>query len=220
MLDDNIIKSIHDYAKRDLPDDHFYSQLFLFISDNFVRELIIKEYKNIRFVYKILEGIQASDDLLYFEAKTQIIMYASIEEAALSWVLFEYFSNSPEVEGLLKTSVYKEYCIPPAKKNQIASALLHDSRDIIPCFKTTINVKKEKVRFDSKVNAAYKLGIISEKMKNDLIDIYEYRNTIHLEAAIKKNLDYTLKMSKKAYRRVEGLNIELSDSLRKLGLFN
>ena len=29
MLDDNIVKSINDYAKRDLPDDHFYNQLLL-----------------------------------------------------------------------------------------------------------------------------------------------------------------------------------------------
>lgn len=220
MLDNTTIETIKNYANRDLPDESFYDNLFQFITNETVRNQILKEYKNIRFVYKILEGLQVENDLLYFETKTQIIMYASIHEMVITWVLFNYFDNSPDVQELTSIKTLKRYSISPDKLVRISSALVHDSKDIIPCFEKIDSVDRTKIRFDSKVDAAYKLGLISEQMKKDLIKIFEYRNTVHIEATLKKNLDYTLEISKLAYRRVEGLNIELSNALKNMGLWN
>lgn len=48
---------------------------------------------------------------------------------------------------------------------------------------------------------------------SDLITLYEFRNTVHLEAEMKKGFDYNLKIAKLAYRRVEGLSINLSKKI-------
>lgn len=53
-------------------------------------------------------------------------------------------------------------------------------------------------------------------MADDLVKLYEYRNTVHIEAEMKKKLVYDLSMGELAYRRVEGLSIEVSNALEKL----
>lgn len=54
--------------------------------------------------------------------------------------------------------------------------------------------------------------LITEEMKKDLIEIYSYRNTIHLEAEVRKGLDYDLAIGELAYRRTEGLSMELIEA--------
>ena len=202
-------KYIKNYISKDLPKNDFYDGKFTYLSNKF-RSKIIKDYQSARKLYKILEGISDKRDLLRLECKIQIILYASIQEAVLSWVLFRYFKSTTEVKNLFESKVLKRYSIPITKLNTISSSLKHDGKDIIPCFETIQKRGKEKIRFDSKVKAALSLGIISNKMCEDLIAIYEYRNTVHVEAEIKKQIKYDLEMSELAYRKVEGLDIELT----------
>ena len=64
------------------------------------------------------------------------------------------------------------------------------------------------------------LKLITEEMKKDLIEIYSYRNTIHLEAEVRKGLDYGLTIGELAYRRTEGLSMELNRSISDGKLFS
>ncbi len=69
--------------------------------------------------------------------------------------------------------------------------------------------------FDAKCRAAEELNIISKiyqkgnkvvaDLPSDIIEIYEYRNAIHLIAEQRKNIDYELELSQRAYRRMKPL---------------
>lgn len=99
---------------------------------------------------------------------------------------------------------------------KIAKELEHDKKDIIPCYNKVQAVDKTKIRYEQKVAALLELNLISKGLADDLVKLYEYRNTVHIEAEMKKKLVYDLSMGELAYRRVEGLSIEVSNALEKL----
>ena len=76
--------------------------------------------------------------------------------------------------------------------------------------------RRSSVHDEQKVAALLELNLISEGLADDLVKLYEYRNTVHIEAEMKKKLVYDLSMGELAYRRVEGLSIEVSNALEKL----
>ncbi len=215
MFSQDLKSQIIHYAYKDLPSEVWYANNFFpFIVDKQLRDRLVVEYKNARFIYKIFEGIQASDELLLAQVRTQVIMYVSIQEAVINYVLFELYATDTIVKKILKVNTYKEISIPTEKKKILDTVLFHNGKNIIPTYKDDKQIQKEKVRYEHKVAAVADLGLIDDSLKNDLIKLYEYRNTIHIEAEMKKKFDYDLDMSKLAYRRVEGLSIVLSASLK------
>lgn len=222
----DIKNSILLYCQRDLPEDGWYDNAFNFIKDSTLKKRLISEFKNARFIYKVFEGLTAKDELLLAEVKMQVLMYASIYEAIIHYVLFdEYYKNDPIVKNLLIQNVKKPFCIPQKQLASINSLLSHDGKTIIPYFATSQKRDITKVRFDEKCIAAFQLGILSEIPEqkepsaeileetkpipnmpvfcSELIRIYEVRNSIHLHAELRKDIEYNLLLSKIAYRRMQ-----------------
>lgn len=233
--------SIMSYCLRDLPNDSWYDSAFDFIKDSALKARLISEFKNARFVYKIFEGLAAKDELLLAEVKMQVLMYASIYEATIHYVLFdEYYQNDPIVQNLLTQNVNKPYSIPTNQLSAINSLLFHDGKTIIPYFATSQKRDITKVRFDEKCIAAFQLGILSDIPEqsdpfadilsdikqlpglptfcSELIRIYEVRNAIHLHAELKKEIDYHLALSKIAYRRMQPFLQQIKTKLHADGL--
>ena len=209
-------KEINNYINNDLPNEDWYNiKFYPFIKNRTLRERLIVEFKNARKIYKIFEGLQAKKDLLLAQIKIQVIMYVSIQEAAINYILFEEFINHSAVDSILHQERYTRIDIPTNKKIKLKNELYHNGKDIIPVFLEKKNIDKTKIRYDQKINVCHSLSLIDEEIKEDLILLYEYRNTIHIEAELKKNLDYDLKMGKLAYRRVEGLSMQLEENLKK-----
>lgn len=209
-LQEEIIK----YAYGHLPNEEWYDKNFYpFILNQELRSRLITEFKNSRVIYKIFEGLQATDELLLAQIKTQVIMYVSIQEAVINYVIFDMKKDSEIVNSLLFQDRLVQISIPKEKREKLIRELSHDGKDIITNYLDKKPVDKTKIRYDQKVNACFNLGLIDSQMKNDLIKLYEYRNTIHIEAELKKGLTYDLEMGELAYRRVEGLSIRLSENL-------
>jgi hypothetical protein len=209
-------KSIREYVYGHLPDDSWYDAHFYpFIQDAELRDRLIIEFKNARVIYKIFEGLQAEKELLLSQIKTQVVMYVSIQEAAINYVLFKLLQDEAPVQELLFQDRLIKISIPKNKLVELQSALCHDGKDIVTCYNEKKEVDKTKIRFDQKVNTCSALGLIDSALKNDLIKLYEYRNTVHLEAELHKNLKYSLEMGQLAFKRVEGLSIQLVESLKK-----
>ena len=120
------------------------------------------------------------------------------------------------VKNLLFQERLVKIGIPGHKLEKISKELEHDKKDIIPCYNKVQAVDKTKIRYEQKVAALLELNLISEGLADDLVKLYEYRNTVHIEAEMKKKLVYDLSMGELAYRRVEGLSIEVSNALEKL----
>lgn len=210
---DSINKNyVTDYCSNHLPSDEWFNNEFNFISDTLLRERIIVEFKNVRYMYKLFEGIEAKDELLLAEVRLQIFMYASIYEAIIHYLLFDCYSDETIVKSLLIHTVPKKISIPTSKQNTLNSCLQHDGKEIFPFYYGTSPKPITSVRFDEKCYAAQQLGLISDFISSngshiafvsELIKIYEIRNGIHIHAEIRKQVDYELELSKIAYRRMK-----------------
>lgn len=214
---DDLQEKILEYAYGHLPGENWYEENFYtFIADEPLRERLIVEYKNSRVIYKIFEGLQAKDELLLAQIKTQVIMYVAIQEAVVNYVLFDLLEDKDPVQDLLFQERNTQIMIPRQKKEKLERELIHDGKEILTFFREKKEVDKTKIRYDQKVETCYNLNLIDSELKGDLIKLYKYRNTVHLESELRQNLDYNLEMGNLAYRRVEGLSIQLTESLKKI----
>ena len=218
----DIQEYIQDYCIKHLPNENWIDNEFGFIKDEILRQRIETEYKNVRYLYKIFEGLNVEGEMLLAEVRLQILMYASIYETILHYILFdEYYKENKDVKDLLIQKTLKPYDIPQKSLMKISNELNHDQKDIIPCFKTTVKRDITKIRFEEKCLVAKKIGILGDikldmekideqtgmrinsiNLCEDLIKIYELRNAIHIHAELKKEIEYHLYMSKLAYKRM------------------
>lgn len=239
---EEIKKAIDEYCLRDLSKDDWYEKEFNFIKDTTLKNRIVCEFKNVRYIYKIFEGLAAKDELYLAEVRLQILMYASIYEAVIHYLLFEeYYKNNEKVKDLLIQKVNKPFDIPTEKQAILESHLSHDGKQVIPYFSTTQKRDITKIRFDEKCKLAFELGILSEIPEQsehpssiinsedckdipmfcaELIRIYEIRNAIHIHAELKKDIDYQIELSKVAYRRMMPFISQIKSKLIKDGLYN
>ncbi len=211
-LSPNVKKEIYDYCNNHLADEEWYKEQFDFIEDEKLRERLVQEFRGIRFAYKLYEGIEATDENKIFEVRHQIFAYATIYEAVIHYVLYTYYCDTPEFHELQYHNAPAKISIPKSKVDIISKALLHNGEKIIPYHMQERKKDETQIRFDEKCLTAKKLGILSaiENKEGDLIDlpqeiieIYGYRNAIHLAAELRKGIEYELDLSKRAYRRMQ-----------------
>lgn len=202
---------IYDYCDNHLADENWYLSEFDFIFDQKLRDRLVKEYRSIRFAYKLYEAIEAKEENLMFEIRTQILSYATIYEAVIHDVLYNYYSETAEFEKMKTHVIPIRIDIPSHKYEILSKELKHDSKEIIPFYYGTKKKDDVSIRFDEKCNTAERLGLIhtfyNEKgeqvdLPKEIIEIYRYRNGIHLVAEQRKGIQYELDLSKKAYWRM------------------
>lgn len=230
---------INKYCENHLPDELWMENEFDFIKDQDLKKRIIIEFKNARFLYKLFEGLNVKDELQLAEVRLQILMYASIYETILHYIIFdEYYKDEECVKNILMQNTLKEYCIPPKSLKKISAELKHDAKDIVPCFRTKSKRDITKVRFEEKCLIAKELGILYDielenvkfdddtgnkiqkiNLCNDLISIYEIRNGIHIHAEMKKEIDYQLSKSKLAYKRMRPFIDQIKEKLKNDGKY-
>ncbi|WEJ09301.1 hypothetical protein [Sinorhizobium prairiense] len=203
------------YAERDLPLNEVNGGLFDFISDAHLAGRLMEEFKSARYLYKILEGLSAKDWLQRAQVRIQVLLYASIYEAVLHHVLFDRLRSDPRVEKLMKFDRLIKISVPQAKQAALDKHLSHDGKKIVPTYEGVGANDETKVRFDAKAKCAAEIGIITETLCAELIEIYEARNAIHLHAEIKKNLQYELALSHRAYRRMLPFRDQVRDFLAR-----
>ena len=208
------------YCNNHLPSEEWFEENFDFIKDNVLRERLVTEFKNVRFMYKLFEGISAKDELLLAEVRLQILMYASIYEAVIHYLLFEVFKDWEEVKILTVHIIPKKISIPAAKLQRIEKELEHDGKEIVPFFYSVCKKEITAIRFDDKCKVAEQIGLIDSSLCNELIKIYEIRNGLHMHAEIRKQIEYELETSRIAYRRmklfVEQIKIKLKEQKKNV----
>lgn len=214
---------ILEYCNNHLPEDDWYEEQFDFIKDNELRNRIIQEFKATRFAYKLYEGIAAEGENLIFEVRNQILAYASIYEAVIENVLETFYADTPEYDDLMHHYVLKQICIPQNKLVKLKDELEHDGKQIITSYYARTKKEKPQVRFDDKCKTANKLGLIHSfksdgkivDLPTEIIEIYGYRNCIHLIAERRKDITYELELSKKAYRRMKPFIEQVKNKLEQ-----
>lgn len=213
---DETITEIKSYIDAHLADWNWHKERFDFISDETLQSRLADEFMSTRYIYKMLEGMNADGWLLRAQIRLQVLTYASIYEAVLHHILFTEIPLNAHVQALTEFETKKEISIPQNKITTLANALNHDGKDIIPTYKSIVKTDVTKVRFDKKAECAENLGLIDAQLKDEIIELYEARNAIHIHAEIKKHLEYQLDLSKRAYMRMEPFIMQIKENLPKL----
>jgi hypothetical protein len=125
--------------------------------------------------------------------------FTSFLKASVCTTYCSNFRDMIRVQQLGKYTSLKLYDVPPSKFKSFE----HDGRQIVAAYWADSKGDISKIRFDDKVDAAVELGMITESLGGDIKDIYEARNSIHIHAELKKNLEFDLDIGKLAYRRMQ-----------------
>lgn len=210
-------KSVKDqiarYIEAHIADEAWHVSYFGFIGEANLAKRLGEEFISTRYIYKLLEGLEADDWLLRAQIRNQVLSYASIYEAVIHHILFDVLSTEPAVIGLTEFPTKKQISIPPASMALLVKHLEHDGKTIIPTYEAIGRTDKSKVRFDKKAECATTLGLIYPWLKDEIIEFYEARNAIHIHAEIRKSLDYQLNLSKRAYKRMQPFKEQIVTAL-------
>ncbi|QXH35207.1 hypothetical protein [Pseudomonas muyukensis] len=209
-FDAEIQKTINAYVSAHVADEAWHTAYFDFIGDATLAQRLGEEFISTRYIYKILEGLEADDWMLRSQIRLQVMSYASIYEAVLHYLLFDFLGTEPRVVALTEFPTKKQISIPPASLALLEKYLEHDGKKIIPTYEAVGRTDDTKVRFDKKAECAAALGMIEPWLKDELIEFYEARNAIHIHAEIRKSLKYQLDLSKRAYLRMQPFKAQLS----------
>lgn len=215
-------EEIEHYCTNHLAEDSWYSNEFCFIQDEVLKNRIAAEFKAVRFAYKLYEGLEATHENLMFEVRNQILAYASIYEAVIEYVLCTYYSDTKEYDSLMHHVIPIKIDVPEEKQHVLQDALSHDGKTIVPFYYDRRKKDKPQVRFDDKCKTAENLGLIHSYVNDEginvnlpaeIIELYSYRNGIHIIAEQRKGIKYELELSKRAYRRMRPFVDQLKQKL-------
>jgi hypothetical protein len=217
-LEPNILEAIREYMTADLRGEEWHLNYFDFINDPILARRLGEEFISTRYIYKLLEGIAADDWLLRAQVRVQVLSYASIYEAVIHHLFFGVSPDRRQVQELTEFQTKKNISIPKAHQENLQKYLEHDGKEIIPTYEAVGRTDETKVRFDRKAECAFQLGFVTDRLRDDLIEFYEARNSIHIHAEIRKTLEYQLDLSRNAYRRLQPFKEQVCSKLGDLGL--
>jgi hypothetical protein len=210
-FDQGIKQAVDDYAWAHINDETWHASFFDFIDDQKLATRLGEEFISARYIYKILEGLEAKDWLLRAQIRIQVLSYASIYEAAIHHILFNNLRTEAQVVSLTEFPMKKQISISAASMRVLEAHLEHDGKKIIPTYEGVGKTDETKVRFDRKAECAFQLGIITDWLRDELIEFYEARNAIHIHAEIRKSLNYELDLSRRAYFRMQPFKDQIKD---------
>ena len=208
--------AINDYVEKYTGDSKFYSEYFWFISDVELRTRLEEEFKSARYVYKLLEGLQAKEWLLNAEVRIQILLYASIYEAVLHHVLLQDYADSDVVRSITTYEARKRINISGAIKKKIIDTY-SPAGDVVVYQTELAAVDERKIVFEDKAKAALDLGLIDQPIYDVIVKIYSLRNAIHLHAELRRNIAYEIETAKDAYWHLQGFCRRIAEKMSKDG---
>lgn len=197
-LETQTIDEVLNYCKRDLPQNHsWFINEFDFIKDKALQVSLAREFYTARYIYKLMEALFLEDFELHAHLKFQIIQYASIYEAVINYLLVNNFKENMNVKKISTHTSLKE--ISTLSK---LTKITYDDEKIFTCIKNDTKTPWNSIPFHDKVDASVNIGFLKEKYSAEIKSFYTLRNSIHIEAAAKKNIEYEIEQSKIAYKRL------------------
>lgn len=209
-----------EYARQDLPGDlAWHVDYFSFISDVELRQRIGQEFYAARYLYKLWEGLRINESWAdQAQVQLQVQQYASIYEASIHHLLFSEAANEPEVQRLFEYRALVERPLPAHLMEKIRKLDSADADQIVGAVQATRRTQESKIRFDSKVATAVRLGIIEAPLGHEIAGFYSARNYIHIHAELRQgDLEWQVPFARDAYRRLQPFKTQVSSWLERRG---
>lgn len=200
------------YIHKHHPNKLWWEQYFdlPFVSDIELAKRLVQEMMAIRTIYQLLEGLRAEKELLRAQTKIQIITYASIYESILHHIIFKTdIKDKIEVTKLLSKEKYVQRSLPKPHQN-----ITHNGEKIYTMAKVPELRDERYIKFEEIVDVAEELKLIDSTLSADLLELYNLRNAIHLQAEIAKGVTYELAISMKAHQLLKPFKRQIINGLK------
>lgn len=215
---DQLKIDVENYINKHHPNQALWEQYFdiEFVSDANLASRLVQEMMAVRTVYQLLEGLRAKNELLRAQTKIQIITYASIYEAVLHHVIFKTaLKDTQDVIKLLTKEKYVKRSLPSPHNN-----LTHNGEKILTMAKVTDIRDERYIKFEEILLVGKTLSLIDQSLYDDLLELYNLRNAIHIHAEIAKGVNYELQISKKAHKLLKPFKSQIIDGLKRQKIVN
>lgn len=198
-LEEEKRSSIDAYCKRDLPGDlQWHVDQFSFIANEELRKRLGRAFYSARYVGKLMEALLASGDEIHPFVKFQIMQYASLYEAVVSYLLWTRYVDHPEVKALQTHKAYK-----PVNALGNLTSMKYGEELLFTCVYRDAKTPRNSIPFKDKVDCAVRIGFIDETYAEDIKRTYELRNLAHIETEAEKQIEVELAHAKTGYWRIK-----------------
>ncbi|WP_371420513.1 hypothetical protein [Tardiphaga sp.] len=198
-LEQSIRDTVRTYCTKDLPGDiQWHIDQFSFIEDPELRKRLGRAYYSARYISKLMEALLADGDEIHAFVKFQIMQYASIYEAVISYLLWSRYKDHPEVKALQTHKAYK-----PVSALGSQTSMKYGDEAIFPCVYRDAKTPKNSIPFKDKVDCAVRIGFLDEAISGDIKRTYELRNLAHIETEAEKQIEVEITQSRASYWRLK-----------------
>jgi hypothetical protein len=198
-LNEEIREAVYTYCKRDLPGDlQWHVEQFTFIADVELKKRLGRAFYSARYISKLMEAILAAGDEVHPFIKFQIMQYASIYEAVITYLLWNQYKDHPEVQQLQTHKAYK-----PVNALGKLTIMKYGDEDLFACVYRDTKTPRNSIPFKDKVDCAVRIGFVDIAYSGDIKLIYELRNLAHIETEAEKQIEVEIAQSKTAYWRIK-----------------
>ena len=198
-LEESLRSTIDAYCKRDLPGNlQWHIDQFDFIADAELKKKLGRAFYSARYVGKLMEALLAAGDEVHPFIKFQIMQYASIYEAVVSYLLWTKYVMHPEVLQLQTHKAYK----PVSSLGRLTS-MKYGDEDIHTCVYRDSKTPRNSIPFKDKVDCAVRIGFVEGAYAEDIKRTYELRNLAHIETEAQKQIEVEIQQAKIGYWRIK-----------------
>ena len=196
-LSKDTITDVIKFCNRDLipdqsfnPDKQYHSDWFAayfsFLSDHTVETQLGVAFYQARFMYKLMNALNLPLAKQKGIVKFQIVQYASICEAVLDMAIVKYFKE--DAEKVFSVTELVKYPNAVAVDTKITCG----GTPLVLCKAKTKKGDLKRTRVDFKTEYAVSKGLITQRTKEAVDNLYDLRNNIHILKAA--NSQYTPKL--------------------------
>lgn len=210
-LSPKLIRTITGYYRRTMGYYTDHIEKFDFVNDKILKERLAQEFYIARYIAGIQEAMNFDENSfeLLGHLKFQIVQYAGIYEAVISYLFKNNFSKDAGVQKLGKKKEYK--LIQALPKN----VLLESKEPLFLCKRTEIKTDWAYINFEDKLKVAKKIGFITEEVFKIILNTYLLRHSVHVEKAVKDEIFFQKEQADIAYKTIDIFLFDIKNFLAK-----
>jgi hypothetical protein len=164
------------------PSDWFLWK-FDFITDPSLRKQLAEAFYQARMAEKLRAALGLKGGFNHTFVKTQVILYASIYEAVVDWLL-EGDVASPEVQEMLRQEFYQPASEALGKNTRVVIAAADGNEEVLVlCRKKQRNQKLKEIQFKERLATAVTRKLVPGDLAPVIDRLYTSRNRVHLGQA-------------------------------------
>ncbi len=203
-------QTVVDYILRDLVPDHRWTRKpfdwflwkFAFIRDPSLQKQLAEAFYQARMAEKLRAALGLKGGFNHTFIKTQVILYASIYEAVVDWLL-EGDVAAPEVQALLRQEFYQPATEALGKNTRlsIVSAAGADE-PLFVCRRKQRTQKLKEVQFKERLQVAVVRKLVPADLETVIDRLYTARNRVHLTQAAAEDFVPDAHQTSEAFREM------------------